>query len=123
MLERERPGSRAAPGCDGTPTAGSLRRKRSSVQCAPVSAHPTRPLVVARAVRAFADGFASVLLARYLKHLGFSGLRIGVIVAATLLGSAALTLIAGLRLARFGTRSVLLWSCGLMSLTGVGSAA
>ena len=56
--------------------------------------HVTRPLVVARAMRGFADGFASVLLARYLDHLGFSGAQIGVIVTATLLGSAALTLFA-----------------------------
>jgi MFS family permease len=85
-----------------------------------VPAHVTRPLVAARAIRGFADGFASVLLARYLRHLGFSGLRIGAIVAATLLGSAVLTLLAGLRLARFGARSVLLWSCALTALTGVG---
>ena len=85
-----------------------------------MSAHATRPLVVARAVRAFADGFASVLLARYLTHLGFSGFQAGVIVTATLLGSAALTLWAGLRLTRFGARSVLLWSCVLMALTGLG---
>ncbi len=83
-------------------------------------AHATRPLLVARAVRAFADGFASVLLARYLKDLGLSGLQIGVIVTATLLGSAVLTLFAGLRLARFGARAVLLGSCVLMALTGVG---
>lgn len=85
-----------------------------------MSAHLTRPLVAARAVRAFADGFASVLLARYLKHLGFSGFETGVIVTATLLGSAALTLFAGLRLARLGARRVLLWSCGLMAVTGLG---
>src|SRR5256885_6775422 len=63
----------------------------------------TRPLVVARAIRAFADGFASVLLARYLQHLGFSGFRIGAIIMATLLGSAGLTLWAGLRLNRWGS--------------------
>lgn len=74
-------------------------------------------------MRAFADGFASVLLARYLKTLGFSGLQIGVLVTATLVGSALLTLLAGLRLARFGARPVLLWSCGLTALTGVGFGA
>ena len=83
-------------------------------------AHATRPLVVARAMRALADGFAAVLLARYLKHLGFSGFETGVVVTATLLGSAALTLVAGFRLTRFGPRSVLLWSCVLMAATGVG---
>jgi MFS family permease len=82
----------------------------------------TRPLVVARAIRAFADGFASVLLARYLQHLGFSGFRIGAIITATLLGSAALTLWAGLRLNRWGSQRVLLASCALMALTGVGFA-
>ncbi|MGN6475198.1 MAG: MFS transporter [Mycobacteriales bacterium] len=80
----------------------------------------TRPLVLARAVRGFADGFASVLLARYLVDLGFSGLQVGVLLTATLLGSAVLTLAAGLRLSRFGARSVLLWSCALMAATGVG---
>jgi MFS family permease len=76
--------------------------------------------VVARTVRAFADGFASILLARYLLHLGFDGFEIGVVITATLLGSAALTLVAGIRLARHGARAVLLGSCALMAATGVG---
>ena len=84
--------------------------------------HATRPLIVARAIRAFADGFASVLLARYLRHLGFSGFQIGAIITATLLGSAAITLWAGLRLNRWGSQRVLLASCVLMALTGVGFA-
>ena len=80
----------------------------------------TRRLEVARAVRAFADGFASVLLVRYLQDLGFDAFQIGVIVTATLLGSATLTLLAGLRFARLGARSVLLAACGLMAFTGIG---
>lgn len=83
-------------------------------------AHATWPLTAARALRAFADGYAAVLLARYLKHLGFTGFEIGVVITATLVGSAALTLLAGLRLARFGARPVLLWSCVLTGLTGIG---
>ena len=83
----------------------------------------TRRLEVARAVRAFADGFASVLLAQYLQDLGFGAFQIGVIVTATLLGSATLTLWAGLRFARLGARSVLLAACGLMAFTGFGFAA
>jgi predicted MFS family arabinose efflux permease len=79
----------------------------------------TRPIVVARAVRAFADGFASVLLARYLSHLGFDGAQIGVVVTSTLLGSAALTLWVGLRWSGLAARVVLLWACGLMAFTGV----
>ena len=88
-----------------------------------VAAGGVRGLVVARAIRGFADGFASVLLARYLTGLGFSGAQIGILVTATLLGSAALTLAAGFRLTRFGARSVLLWSCLLMAATGAGFGA
>lgn len=78
--------------------------------------------MTARAIRAFADGFASILLARYLQHLGFSAFQIGVIVTATLLGSAALTLWAGLRLGRWAARTVLLASCLMMAITGAGFA-
>ena len=80
----------------------------------------TRGLIVARALRGFADGFASVLLARYLVALGFSGVQVGIIVTSTLLGSAVLTLLAGFRLTRYGARRVLLAACALMALTGVG---
>jgi MFS family permease len=85
-----------------------------------VVAHATRPLVVARSFRAFADGFAAVLLARYLTHIGFSSVQVGAVVTATLLGSAAVTLWAGLRLNRWGARPVLLASSLLMALTGIG---
>ncbi len=61
-----------------------------------------------------------MLLARYLQHIGFDGFQIGVIVTATLLGSAALTLWAGLRLNRWGAQRVLLASCALMAFTGIG---
>jgi MFS family permease len=61
-----------------------------------------------------------VLLVRYLQDLGFDAFQIGVIVTATLLGSATLTLVAGLRFARLGARSVLLAACGLMAFTGIG---
>jgi MFS family permease len=83
----------------------------------------TRPIVVARAARGIADGFVSVLLAQYLTDLGFSGLRIGVLVAATLIGSAALTLYVGLRWSHIDPRRILLYACGLMALTGVGFAS
>jgi len=83
----------------------------------------TRGLIAARAARGFADGFASVLLARYLVELGFSSTQVGVIVTATLLGSAALTLLSGFRFSRFGARQVLLASCLLMAVTGVGFGA
>jgi MFS family permease len=87
-----------------------------------VTARATRPLVIARAVRGFADGFAAVLLARYLQEIGFTSFQIGVLVTATLLGSAALTLWAGLRFNRWGAQRVLFASCALMALTGLGFA-
>ena len=83
----------------------------------------TRPLVVARALRAFTDGFGSVLLARYLTNLGFSAFETGVIITATLLGSAVLTLYSGLRLGHWHARTVLYAACGLMIFTGFGFAA
>ena len=79
-----------------------------------------RRVVLVRAVRGFADGFVSVFLARYLLSLGFSPFRVGVIVTGTLVGSAALTLMIGLFGHRVGVRVLLLASCALMLLTGVG---
>jgi MFS family permease len=82
----------------------------------------TRPIIVARAIRGVADGFVSALLAQYLDHLGFSGVQIGAIVTGTLLGSAALTLITGLRWGHLDPRRLLLGSCILMAATGFGFA-
>jgi MFS family permease len=79
-----------------------------------------RRVVLVRALRGFADGFVSVLLAQHLLDLGFSAFRVGVVVTATLVGSAALTLAVGLRGHRHGFRTLLLASCVLMLLTGIG---
>ena len=51
-------------------------------------------LLLARGVRAFADGFVALLLPLHLAALVFDGWHIGAIVTATLLGSAATTLAA-----------------------------
>lgn len=77
----------------------------------------------ARAIRGFADGFVSVLLASYLDGLGFSALQIGAIVTATLLGSAALTLAVGLLGYRFEPVRLLLGASLLMLATGLGFSA
>jgi MFS family permease len=79
-------------------------------------------LIAARSLRGFADGFASVLLAAHLEGLGFSPLEIGAVVTATLLGSALLTLAAGLWGARLAPRVVLLAASALMLGTGAGFA-
>jgi MFS family permease len=79
-------------------------------------------LVAARAVRGFADGFASLLLPAYLTALGVGPLGIGALVAAALLGSAGLTLAVGLLGDRLPARTVLLAACALMAATGAGFA-
>lgn len=61
-----------------------------------------------------------MLLALYLSELGFSTVQIGAVVTGTLLGSAALTMYAGVRWHRHPARTVLLLSCLLMAATGTG---
>jgi MFS family permease len=79
-------------------------------------------LVAARALRGFADGFVSVWLAAYLHLLGLSAFEIGALVTATLLGSAATTLAAGLLAHRLAPRRVLFFATALMLGTGAGFA-
>jgi MFS family permease len=80
----------------------------------------SRRVVLVRTLRGFADGFVSVLLADHLLSLGFSPLRVGIIVTGTLVGSAVLTLVVGLTGHRVGFRTLLLSACALMLLTGLG---
>ncbi len=79
-------------------------------------------LLWTRGIRAVGDGFVSVLLPLYLLALGFGGLGVGVITTATLLGSAALTLLVGLAAHRFRRRRLLVAASLLMAATGVGFA-
>lgn len=80
-------------------------------------------LVLARGLRGFADGMVSVLLAAYLTDLGFSAGQVGVLITATLIGSAALTLTVGLLGQSWNPRAVLLFTSGLMLATGIGFAS
>ena len=68
----------------------------------------TRLLLWGRGLRAFGDGLVSLLLPFYLTLLGFDPFAIGVLTAATLAGSAALTLVVGFTAHRFGQRGLLL---------------
>ncbi len=77
-----------------------------------------RYLIQARAIRSFGDGLISTGLAAYLISLGFSETRVGVLITATLLGSAALTLLVGLRGHRIGRRRLLQGASLLMIATG-----
>lgn len=79
-----------------------------------------RRLLSAKALRAVADGYVSILLPAYLIKLGFSAFQTGILTTATLLGSALLTLFAGTLSARLGHRASLLSASVLMILTGIG---
>lgn len=81
-----------------------------------------RTLLATRGVRAFGDGFVSVLLPVHLARLGLSNAQIGVVVTATLVGSAALTLLVGLVAYRQPRRRLLIQAGVLMAATGVGFA-
>ncbi|MEP6942178.1 MAG: MFS transporter [Betaproteobacteria bacterium] len=77
-----------------------------------------RRLFAVRGVRAFADGYVSLLLPVYLISLGLTPFEVGVIATATLLGSGLLTLLVGHHAFRFSYRSLLLAATALMAATG-----
>jgi MFS family permease len=81
-----------------------------------------RLVLAARFLRGLADGFVSIVLARYLSSLGFSPLEIGTAVTGTLIGSAALTLGAGVWAGHRHLRHLLLASAALMAATGLSFA-
>lgn len=78
-----------------------------------------RALLAARALRAFGDGFVSLLLPYYLTLLGYGAWEIGLLVTATLLGSGLMTLGIGFIAHRHSTRHLLLLASVLMMLTGL----
>jgi MFS family permease len=78
-----------------------------------------RVLLTARALRAFGDGFVSLLLPYYLLLLGYSALQVGLLVTATLLGSGLMTLGVGFIAHRHSTRHLLLFASLLMIATGL----
>ncbi|MHB8645298.1 MAG: MFS transporter [Thermomicrobiales bacterium] len=86
----------------------------------PTTTTDARVLLLSRGVRAFTDGYVSVLLPLYLTRLGLSGLRIGGVTTATLVGSSALTLVVGLIAYRFKRRHLLFSAAMLMMFTGLG---
>lgn len=79
-------------------------------------------LLSVRGLRAFADGYVSLLLPIYLIALGMSPFQVGIIMTATLIGSGVLTLLVGLQAYRFKYRTLLLMATALMAGTGFGFA-
>ena len=75
-----------------------------------------------RGLRAFADGYVSILLPVYLAERGFDAFAVGAVSTATLLGSALLTLTLGLMAHWVPRRGALLAASLLMAGTGLGFA-
>jgi MFS family permease len=78
-----------------------------------------RLLLTTRGVRSFGYGFLSVILAIYLKLLGFDEIMIGVVLSATLLGGASFTIFCSLYADRIGRRKMLIFLALLMAASGV----
>jgi MFS family permease len=76
-------------------------------------------LLCARIVRTFAYGFLSVILAIYLKLIGFDGILIGLILSVTLINSIIFTLFASFYADRLGRRNTLLLYTVMMSISGI----
>lgn len=79
-------------------------------------------LYVARALRAFADGYAALLLPVYLLHLGHTAFDFGVLATTALLGSGVATLLVGYGAHRFRVETLLVAAGLLMAVTGFGIA-
>lgn len=73
---------------------------------------------MARALRAFADGYVAVLLPVYLLALGFGAWEVGVLATATLLGSACATIAVGAWGHRLHHHRLILGAAALMAVTG-----
>jgi MFS family permease len=97
-----------------------MPRPPSAFQFLPPGVVPDATLLLwARGLRAFGDGYISLLLPYYPTLLGFGALEIGAIVAATLLGSGAMTLGIGLIAHRYGQRRLLGIAAAMMLATGI----
>ena len=76
-------------------------------------------LLVARGIRGFGDGFAAIVLPAYLVAIGFGTVEIGIVAAASLFGSALLTLGVGVVAPRYELRHLLIAGAVLMAATGI----
>ena len=76
-------------------------------------------LYVARGVRGLGDGFAIIILPAYLSAIGFDTAEIGIVVSASLLGTALLTFAVGFIAPRHDLRNLLLGGAVLMACTGL----
>jgi MFS family permease len=76
-------------------------------------------LYAARALRGFGDGFAVIILPAYLLAIGLTPQQVGIVASASLLGTAALTLLVGFVAPRYDLRNLFLVGAGLATVTGL----
>ncbi|MGN6615338.1 MAG: MFS transporter [Candidatus Nitrosocosmicus sp.] len=76
-------------------------------------------ILLARAIRTFAYGFLSIVLAIYLKLIGFNDALIGIILTSTLINSVIFTLLATIYADKIGRKKILIAYAGLMSISGI----
>jgi cyanate permease len=81
-----------------------------------------RLLLTARGVRAFGDGFVSILVPAYLTGIGFGAFKVGALTTTMLLGPAMMTLVIGLIAHRLKTVRLLAAATTLMVVSGIGYA-
>ena len=116
---RRRPGSRRrCPACRAPPDM----TRRGGMAVAGSSSLPTgdsRRLLATRGVRALVDGMVATVLPAYLIARGLGPTEVGAVITATLLGSAVVTLLLGLRGGHLDRIRVLRVVALLMIATGV----
>jgi MFS family permease len=76
-------------------------------------------LLAARILRTFGYGFLSVIIAIYLRFLGFDDVHIGLLLGSTLVNSVVFTLFVSFYADRIGRRKLLVIYASLMSVSGV----
>jgi MFS family permease len=76
-------------------------------------------LYLARGLRGLGDGFAVIILPAYMTALGYDAVAVGIVAAASLFGTALLTLTVGWIAPRRDLRTLLIFGAGLMAATGV----
>jgi len=76
-------------------------------------------LYLARGVRGFGDGFATIILPAYLIAIGYDPIHIGAVLTASLLGTAIFTLAVGAIAPHHDMRTLMLIGAALMAATGL----
>ena len=106
-------------------SAGSRAARRCALHCGDEGSVATRRFCCfTRSVRSLSDGFCQRACWRATwRELGFSGVRVGAVATATLLGTAVATLIVGAVTNRLGRRRVLFASTLLAAATGIAFAS